>query len=247
MTSTPTRRNAWADVPVESESQLNEPCYKRDAALPDACSTISVSSHSHSESGGAGSGDTTPSTKKKLKNVAMSRQQLLLQNARNATMVPSHEALSAPFLWQSGSQPWNRGDVDDVCSVSESGSLLSNSYSQSGSATESSTSSSLQPPGVQRRPLNCDDCDLQGLPSVGSVLHEAGTCKPCLFMHTKIGCQNGETCEFCHFRHKRSGKARPCKGKRERYRKLVERATGGSNGEGSSVSTTPSGEGSNKS
>jgi len=36
-----------------------------------------------------------------------------------------------------------------------------------------------------------------GVPTVGSVLHAAGGCKPCAFVHTK-GCNSGEGCLFCH-------------------------------------------------
>jgi len=35
------------------------------------------------------------------------------------------------------------------------------------------------------------------LASVGSREHDLGTCKPCAFLHTK-GCENGESCSFCH-------------------------------------------------
>jgi len=35
------------------------------------------------------------------------------------------------------------------------------------------------------------------LPSVGSVGHQAGTCKPCAFLHSR-GCAEGPACEFCH-------------------------------------------------
>jgi len=36
------------------------------------------------------------------------------------------------------------------------------------------------------------------LPSVGSVGHEAGTCKPCLDFLTKVGCTRGVRCHLCH-------------------------------------------------
>jgi len=36
-----------------------------------------------------------------------------------------------------------------------------------------------------------------GAPSVGSRLHDRGTCKPCVFFHTK-GCKSGKDCVFCH-------------------------------------------------
>lgn len=35
------------------------------------------------------------------------------------------------------------------------------------------------------------------LPSVGSIDHAMGRCKPCAFMHTK-GCENDLACQFCH-------------------------------------------------
>jgi len=34
-------------------------------------------------------------------------------------------------------------------------------------------------------------------PSIGSLLHHKGECRPCTFFHTR-GCQNKEACEFCH-------------------------------------------------
>jgi len=58
--------------------------------------------------------------------------------------------------------------------------------------------------------------------SVGSACHP-GNCKPCLFVFTKVGCQNNVLCTFCHFKHKRGNRPRPCKGKRNRYRKLMAR------------------------
>jgi len=34
-------------------------------------------------------------------------------------------------------------------------------------------------------------------PSMGSLLHHHGECKPCTFFHTR-GCENKEACQFCH-------------------------------------------------
>lgn len=36
------------------------------------------------------------------------------------------------------------------------------------------------------------------VPSVGSRMHAAQTCKPCAFVHTVQGCNNGRLCQFCH-------------------------------------------------
>lgn len=59
--------------------------------------------------------------------------------------------------------------------------------------------------------------------SKGSTGHEEGSCKPCLFFQTKVGCNKGVECTFCHIQHKRKERTRPCKGKRDRYKKLVSR------------------------
>merc|ERR1712139_458681 len=37
-----------------------------------------------------------------------------------------------------------------------------------------------------------------GAPSVGSMNHRFGTCKPCGFIHKQGGCGNGAKCSFCH-------------------------------------------------
>jgi len=64
--------------------------------------------------------------------------------------------------------------------------------------------------------------DAEGKPtSIGSMKHEAGLCKPCVFFPSVIGCSNGITCLFCHITHARAQR-RLCKNKRERYKKLIE-------------------------
>jgi len=53
-----------------------------------------------------------------------------------------------------------------------------------------------------------------GLPSIGSLLHHTGECKPCTFFHTR-GCENKEDCQFCHL----------CKpGEKKKRLKAVKRA-----------------------
>jgi len=59
--------------------------------------------------------------------------------------------------------------------------------------------------------------------SLGSADHEINTCKPCLFMNQEGGCHNGSSCVFCHYTHNRKTKPRLCKGKRDRYNKLILR------------------------
>lgn len=66
--------------------------------------------------------------------------------------------------------------------------------------------------------------------SIGSIGHANGECKvPCTFVQRARGCVNGINCSFCHFHHKvkrarqrHKGRPRPCKGKRDKYRKHWE-------------------------
>ena len=73
-------------------------------------------------------------------------------------------------------------------------------------------------PPTQLEPLPWD------LPSAGSTLHQADSCRPCLLLRTNIGCQKGELCDYCHFEHTRRQKMRPSKTKRDRFKRLVQRA-----------------------
>lgn len=60
------------------------------------------------------------------------------------------------------------------------------------------------------------------LPSIGSLLHHEGQCKPCHYVFMKRGCANGESCEFCHYPHYKA-KRRPCKEQRDGYKRLIEK------------------------
>ncbi|CAK0858356.1 unnamed protein product, partial [Prorocentrum cordatum] len=66
------------------------------------------------------------------------------------------------------------------------------------------------------------------LTSVGSTKHAEGTCKPCAFFSTQVGCQKGIRCDFCHILHRRKDRRRLGKQKRERYRDLISRVASGS-------------------
>lgn len=52
------------------------------------------------------------------------------------------------------------------------------------------------PPWVM--PLEAPRIPPLALPSVGSVLHGVGTCKPCAWHWKPRGCQNGFECKHCH-------------------------------------------------
>lgn len=66
-------------------------------------------------------------------------------------------------------------------------------------------------------PLNASE----QLPSLGSALHAGKSCKPCLLLNARSGCHQGYFCNFCHSTHARKN-IRPCKGKRDRFKKLLE-------------------------
>eukprot|EP01068_Selenidium_serpulae_P008792 Selendium_serpulae@DN5077_c0_g1_i1.p1 len=51
-----------------------------------------------------------------------------------------------------------------------------------------------------QRSLDMRNC---ALPSIGSVLHDEGICKPCVFANkNNKNCRNGAVCLFCHYDHK---------------------------------------------
>jgi len=66
--------------------------------------------------------------------------------------------------------------------------------------------------------------------SIGSIGHATGDCQAaCAFAQRARGCANGMKCNFCHFSHKvkrqrqrHKVRPRPCKGKRDKYRKHWE-------------------------
>eukprot|EP00443_Scrippsiella_acuminata_P044845 CAMPEP_0115175148 /NCGR_PEP_ID=MMETSP0270-20121206/4208_1 /TAXON_ID=71861 /ORGANISM="Scrippsiella trochoidea, Strain CCMP3099" /LENGTH=340 /DNA_ID=CAMNT_0002588015 /DNA_START=118 /DNA_END=1140 /DNA_ORIENTATION=- len=64
-------------------------------------------------------------------------------------------------------------------------------------------------------------CELQ---SIGSVLHALEKCRACHFVWSTTGCTKGFECKYCHFLHReepKGRKKRPCKAKRDNYRKLL--------------------------
>jgi len=71
-------------------------------------------------------------------------------------------------------------------------------------------------------PLEPNNANIEIGLSVGSLLHDQGTCRPCVFARTRMGCHNGSDCHFCHFTHFRKAAARPCKARRRRFRQRLE-------------------------
>eukprot|EP00747_Dinoflagellata_sp_TGD_P198394 gnl/TRDRNA2_/TRDRNA2_71430_c0_seq1.p1 gnl/TRDRNA2_/TRDRNA2_71430_c0~~gnl/TRDRNA2_/TRDRNA2_71430_c0_seq1.p1 ORF type:complete len:401 (-),score=37.14 gnl/TRDRNA2_/TRDRNA2_71430_c0_seq1:140-1342(-) len=55
------------------------------------------------------------------------------------------------------------------------------------------------------------------IPSLGTLQHASGTCRPCFYMYARSGCHFQRSCKFCHGDHVRVKKERPPKLKRQRY------------------------------
>jgi len=60
--------------------------------------------------------------------------------------------------------------------------------------------------------------------SVGSLQHSQGTCRPCVFARTRLGCHNGTDCLFCHCMHEPKKAERPSREGRKRFQKRFEDA-----------------------
>jgi hypothetical protein len=124
----------------------------------------------------------------------------------------------------------NKGpDVITQCEVGNQQELVSQTY---GEESHGSDDEHLPFQQVKQKPISPEEYEALKrvvrrnengeYTSIGSAEHDAG-CKPCLFVHSRVGCSNGLNCDFCHFTHKRRSRPRPCKNKRNRYRKLMER------------------------
>jgi hypothetical protein len=188
----------WADVNVESDAELNDVSSSAD----DFSSSADVTSNS------SGVEDPRPRVgKKKIKNLPLSRAALRQQLCKEDICDRELALLgTADFDSVSGD------DIETSCSLhSVTTSSLQSTCETIEDASEMTSTSNRR--------------DLVNTFSAGSALHEKGTCKPCLFVNTSVGCQNGAACDFCHLSHKRKSKPRPCKDKRERYRRLIARCS----------------------
>mmetsp|Transcript_117804 Transcript_117804/g.333975 ORF Transcript_117804/g.333975 Transcript_117804/m.333975 type:complete len:254 (-) Transcript_117804:194-955(-) len=179
--------------------------------------------HSSSRSKSQDATTTTPNTGTNTNNEKLSKLNI---NAEDVTQLSSDKSSSGPAAKVATEEGRRPGDVSD--GDSSDGSDIERERQQQ-IEEQRAHMESLQNVDVEalKRSIPLDG-DGQ-LTSIGSVGHAAGTCKVCLFAHSKAGCTNGMYCSFCHFYHKRpkrKNKLRPSKGKRDRYRKLVHHLTG---------------------
>jgi len=194
MTSKPSRPRPWAEIEVESQQELNDPRRADDISGSFSSGNSGTPSLEEDVSGNSlsevSSGHRlSRGSKQKLKNKPLCRDQL-----EGSHHVDQH------IEWEGRS---------------------SDSSSWDGSATPPPAAdigaNNLAPP--LEYPAEIPLERQEGQQTVGSLFHENGTCKPCLFVRTDVGCQSGEACKFCHLQHRR----RCCKGKRDRYKKHVAR------------------------
>jgi hypothetical protein len=207
-------RPAWHELEIESDEQLNDPNSSEDF------------------SGGFSSGLCTP-------NSEQSGSQKNLKKLRNRP-ITKDEYLRRKLVENAARQDNGSGYISSDNGTCLSDASFSNSFHTISVRDDGTSDDCSEPPPCTRH----HDGDLPyvdgeavrpdlaslDLPSIGAALHATGNCKPCLFVHSKVGCNNSAECSFCHFVHGRSHKARPCKNKRERYKKLVERSLTGGGG-----------------
>jgi len=203
---------SWADVEVESDEELNskESCVelqRQDSdSLGSACGASAGGGYpANGEQMAAASLSGSDSGRRpknvKMCNRALSKHELAAsQPTVSGLQLPQHQGDEAPSLGASSMNGTPRSEAT-------SGMGSTRSTSGEGTTEDSGTGESTQ----------------VGAYSVGAERHDVGGCKPCLFVHTHVGCGNGAACEFCHYLHKRKSKPRPCKTKRERHRKLLMR------------------------
>jgi len=82
--------------------------------------------------------------------------------------------------------------------------------------------------------IRLSDIAAQGLPSIGSIWHRDGICKPCVFMYNGI-CLKGTRCQFCHLSHnaEQVRRVRPSKRTRNLLRQQHDDDDGDDQGESS--------------
>lgn len=59
------------------------------------------------------------------------------------------------------------------------------------------------------------------VPTVGSLGHSQGQCKPCFYVFSRTGCKFGRSCMYCHLNHGRPKKERPPKQVRQECKELA--------------------------
>jgi len=245
------QQRIWANAEVETKEELNDPSSAEDSAVgwsSGMCTPTDSQDGAQKPTGRDGS------RKTKLRSKPLTNKPLTKEQLVSGDMSPSSAIDRASML-----TPSKTGRSSSCGARGESPSSGGSSFRSAIASSESGDQALAHVPDSDRSsagyvpPSSVEGAApplLEGMPSVGSALHESGKCKPCLFLKGKLGCDKGAECRFCHLHHKRSANPRPCKGKREWYKKLIARSddyssdvSGRSGGDGTSNSSpaTPSG------
>eukprot|EP00747_Dinoflagellata_sp_TGD_P063355 gnl/TRDRNA2_/TRDRNA2_153405_c0_seq5.p1 gnl/TRDRNA2_/TRDRNA2_153405_c0~~gnl/TRDRNA2_/TRDRNA2_153405_c0_seq5.p1 ORF type:complete len:335 (+),score=43.78 gnl/TRDRNA2_/TRDRNA2_153405_c0_seq5:93-1097(+) len=198
----------WADMEDHSSDE-EDPHW---GSSSDASSRVLHLSEDDS-SNMSGDGRSLSSDGRSSGGTAQKRKPRKLQNAR----------LHAPRNYSGSTTPTEGSgfNLDEISGSADSG--TEDSSSQMGEQKQVPDLSQLSAEQLEALRASVPLDENGQMTSVGSAMHASGMCKPCLFIASKVGCTNGIVCSFCHFPHKRKNKPRPCKGKRDRYRRLVSR------------------------
>jgi len=219
------KRMLWADCDVESDSELSSDFSRFSGSAKNGSKKQTSDSPSCATSA---SGDDSPLPQQSLASIplrsgactpsstASSKSRNCL---RNIPLTREHlqKLQSAP------TKPYPTTEDMDACSSmwDASSTVISNSVVTSDVSTLIMQAEPQQSDLSAEGPFNTEG---GGQWSVGSLGHDSGTCKPCMFLFSKTGCFAGPDCQFCHFSHCRSKFPRPSKGKRDRIKRLLTSA-----------------------
>merc|ERR1711971_159211 len=121
--------------------------------------------------------------------------------AESAPLLPQMVMLPSPSTWAN----------TDILSEKSAGSILLRQfpYSTEELKRESLTECPLQVQVDEVIEKAEPALGSEELPNIGSAGHNAGTCRPCIFAHSRGGsCENGMNCTFCHLCEKGERKRR---------------------------------------
>lgn len=114
--------------------------------------------------------------------------------------------------------------VNDAWRADEK-STSSDSNKGSGSGTKpetTTTGADASSSQGQRLQANSSDSDEQQSQAL-RTLHQQGNCNPCVFHNSRLGCDKGRACRFCHQQHQHAGgQQRPRKKTREDIKIRIE-------------------------
>mmetsp|Transcript_41929 Transcript_41929/g.132511 ORF Transcript_41929/g.132511 Transcript_41929/m.132511 type:complete len:336 (-) Transcript_41929:162-1169(-) len=226
-----------ASEPPATSRKSHTNLYKLDLVLPVGGSPTA----STTDSGGASPESSSGVTVKGMPLVAFEPQRLVVGPCHGGS-VDSDDATKSPsdsedfeavgLACRSGKGPMaadpdlgNDGDDDDDVDEGNGGySYDGDAYHLAGMMPPPPVLDMQRPSWGHAEPWHHEVVRSQQHVSVGSARHPDG-CVLCKHVTTECGCPYGVECVYCHLCSVSGARARarPCKGKRDRYRRLVSR------------------------